>query len=220
VPSGRDAAEFFRDEVRKSGKKVTHFIPYQAEDTDFSKEIGTLIGKKIDTDVAGADARKTTHRINFDGLFIPDSALRVSQIVSQLSFYNVRGFQLLGNSGWNVPDTLMNHRDLFEGAIFVDGFSPYGTIPETGEFADQFYVEYTREPDSMDAYAYEAMKLVLTRINKPGGSTREGLRQELAGIKSYPGIRGIITTDSLRIMDSEPFLITVIGGELVQIIGP
>ena len=38
VPSGRDAAEFFRDEVKKSGKKVTHFIPYQGEDTDFSKK--------------------------------------------------------------------------------------------------------------------------------------------------------------------------------------
>jgi ABC-type branched-subunit amino acid transport system substrate-binding protein len=220
VPAGRDAAQFFRTEVKKSGKKVTHFISYPGDDTDFSKEIEILIGKKLDTDHADADARKITHRINFDGLFIPDSALKVSQIASQLSFYNVRGFQLLGHSGLNVPDTIRNHRDLFAGAIFVDGYFPDGNIPETGEFADQFYEAYGREPDSLEAYAYDAVSLTLKAIHTSHDMTRERLRQELAGMDAYPGVRGKITASPLRIMDSQPFLITVIDGEPVQIIEP
>jgi branched-chain amino acid transport system substrate-binding protein len=218
VSSGRDAAEFFRDEVNKSGRKVSHFISYQGENTDFTKEIETLVGKKLDTSMVDADARKINYRINFDGLFIPDSAIRVSQVISQLSFYNIRGFQLLGNSSWNVPDTIMAHRDLFEGAIFVDGYLPYGIIPETGEFADRYYAAYAREPEPLDAYAYEAMNIVLGKIDKSSGMTREKLRQELAGIKVYPGIRGKITADPLRIMDSKPFIITVKDGERVQIV--
>lgn len=220
VPAGRDAAEYFRNEVKKSGKKVTHFIPYQGDDTDFSKEIETLIGKKLDVDSTDNDARKVSHRVNFDGLFIPDTALQVSQIASQLSFYNVRGVQLLGYSGLNVPDTIMNHRDLFAGTIFVDGYFPGGIMPESGGFADHFYEIYGREPDSLDVYAYEAMALTLKMISTSRGMTRDRLRQELTGVNAYPGIRGKITTDPLRIMDSQPFLITVSGGELVQIIEP
>jgi ABC-type branched-subunit amino acid transport system substrate-binding protein len=220
VPAGRDAAEFFRAEVKKNGRKVTHFIPYQGDETNYSQEIETLIGKKLDTDRADADARKIAHRINFDGLFIPDSARKVSQIASQLSFYNVRGFQLLGHSGLNVPDAIRNQRDLFAGAIFVDGYFPGGNIPESGEFADQFYAAYGREPDSLEAYAYDAISLTLQAIHASRATTRERLRQELAGTDAYPGVRGKITADPLRIMDSRPFLITVIDGELVQIIEP
>lgn len=220
VPAGRDAAANFREEIKKQGRKVTHFIAYQGDDTDFSKEISSLVGKKLNTDHADSDARTMTHRIGFDGLFIPDSALRVAQIASQLSFYNVRGFQLLGNSSWDGPDAIMNHRDLFNGAIFVDGYLSYGIDKKTEAFSDHFYTTYAREPDPLEAYAYEAMKLILSTISEDGAMTRERLRQELAGIEAYPGVRGTITTNSLRIMDSEPFLITVINGERVRITEP
>jgi len=217
IPSGRDAAQFFRDEIKKRGRKVTHFIPYQGDDTDFYKEITSLVGKKLVIDQTGADARSITHRIAFDALFIPDTARRVSQIVSQLSFYNVRGGLLLGNSSWNDPETLMHHRDLFNGAIFVDGYLSYGINKETEAFDDHFYTTYAREPDSLDVYAYEAMALILNSIRTGGATNRERLRQKLSGIMTYPGVRGPITMTAQRIMDSDPLLIMVINGERVRI---
>lgn len=220
VPSGRDAAQFFREEIKKKDRKVTHFIAYHGDNTDFSREIASLVGKKLNSDHASSDVKTMNHRIDFDALFIPDTASHVAQIVSQLSFYNIQGFQLLGNSSWNDPGTLMLHRDLFNGAIFVDGYLSYGINKETDAFADHFYMAYTREPDSLDAYAYDAMTLILNNIRHDGVINRERLRQELADIKTYPGVRGSITVNPQRIMDSESFLITVINGERVRITEP
>jgi len=221
VPSGLDAAQFFRSEIKKRGGKVTHFIPYQGDDTDFSKEIAALVGEKNDLDHYGADARTMTHRIGFDALFIPDTALRVSQIVSQLSFYNVRGFQFLGNSSWQDPDILMKHGDLLNGAIFVDGYLSYGINKETEAFTDHFYTVYGREPDALGAYAYDAVTLILDKIHKKDASiSREQLKAELAEVKAYPGVSGSITMTPQRIMDSEPLLIMLMNGERVRITEP
>ncbi len=221
VPSGRDAAQFFRSEIKKRGGKVTHFIPYQGDDTDFSKEIAALVGKKNDLGRHGTDARTMIHRIAFDALFIPDTALRVSQIVSQLSFYNVRGFQLLGNSSWHDPDILMKHRDLLNGAIFVDGYISYGINKETEAFTDHFYTVYGREPDALEAYAFDTMTLLLDKVHKKDASiSREQLKAELAEVKAYPGVSGSITMTAQRIMDSEPLLIMLINGERVRITEP
>ncbi|HPJ97132.1 MAG TPA: penicillin-binding protein activator [Syntrophales bacterium] len=221
VPSGRDAAQFFRSEIKKRGGKVTHFVSYQEDATDFSREIAALVGKQKDMGHDGRDTRKMTHRIGFDALFIPDTALRVSQIASQLSFYNVRGFQLLGNSSWHDPDILMKQRDLLNGAIFVDGYISYGNNRETEAFVDHFYTVYGREPDALQAYTYDAMTLILEKILKRDAPiSREQLKAELAEVKAYPGVSGSITMTAQRIMDSEPLLIVLMNGERVRINEP
>lgn len=216
VPAGRDAAEVFQDELKKEGGRVTHCVSYKDDDTDFSSEIGALLGERLDTENKDNDARKIAHRINFDALFIPDSAQRVAQILLQLSFYNVRGFQLLGQSGMNAPDILMAHRELFEGAIFVDGYFPDGTMPQSSKFADRFYETYEQEADALDAYAYDALKILLNLLRKHSGMTRAQLRDEMAELNGE-GVRGKIKTNSLRIMDSKPILVTIRDGYPVRI---
>jgi len=216
VPAGRDSAEFFRDEMKKRGEKTTRFMSYAANNADHSAEIEILTGQKTtDTHVV-----KIPQQIPFEALFIPDSVPQVSRIVSQLVSYHVTGFQLLSYGGWNMPDEVMTHRDLFEGSIFVDGYFPHGAILESAEFADYFYEAYDREADSLDAYVYDAMAMTLKIIGAAKGPTRDRLRRDLAGMSGYRGVRGVVTVNPLRIMDSQPFLITVREGEFMQIIEP
>ncbi|MDX9745275.1 MAG: penicillin-binding protein activator [Syntrophales bacterium] len=215
VPFGQDAAHFFRDEIKNRGGRITHFISYEGQSTDFSKEIMLLLRDPDDSAHTGGDMGQANQRTAFDGLFIPDTAARAAQIVSQFSFYNTQGFQLFGGSGWNDPDTIRKHRDLFAGAVFVDGYFSCGTHAKTEAFADGYYAAYAREPDSLDAYAYDAMMLVMKAL-KDGMTSSRPLRDILAETRAYPGVRGLITASPSRLMDSEPFLITVVEGEGVR----
>lgn len=219
VPAGRDAAGFFRDEMAGRGGRVSRFVAYPADKADFAVEVERLTGRITDAErSAGTD--KAPRKIPFDALFIPDSAVQVSRIVSQLVFYRADGFQLLGDSGWNMPETVAANRERFEGAIFVDGFFANGAISESAEFADRFYEVCDREADSLDAYIYDAMAMTLQIIEAGKNPTRERLRRDLAGMNAYHGVRGVVTVAPLRIMDSQPFLVTVRDGEFIQIIEP
>ncbi len=220
IPAGQDAADFFREEMKKRGEKPIRFIAYPANTADFSAGIEMLTGQKADPEHAGSPTFNIARQSPFEALFIPDSLPQVSRIVSQLVSYQVTGLQLLGYGGWNMSEDVTAHRDLFEGSVFVDGYFPNGAIPESAEFADCFYEAYDREADSLDAYAYDAMAMTLRLIRAAKKPTRDRLRHDLSGMRAYPGVRGAVTVDPLRIMDSQPFLITLTEGHFAQIMEP
>jgi ABC-type branched-subunit amino acid transport system substrate-binding protein len=219
TPSGRDTAEIFRDTVKKEGGRITHYIAYPDNDTDFSQEIENLVGKRLNTEDKAIDDRKARHKIAFEALFIPDSATRMVQILSQLSFYNIRGFQLLGQSGMNMPETLMMHRELFEEAIFVDGYFADGRWLPNSEFCDRFFSRFGREPDPLEGYAFDAMSFLLNMLRNSAVITREQLLDMMAN-RHFEGVRGRIAVNPSRVMDSEPVLITVRDGYPVRISNP
>jgi len=64
------------------------------------------------------------------------------------------------------------------------------------------------------------MAMTLQIIEAGKNPTRERLRRDLAGMNAYHGVRGVVTVAPLRIMDSQPLLVTVRDGEFIQIIEP
>ena len=97
---GEEMFKAFRKEVTNAGGKVEKAISYSKNQTDFAAEISKLTGivvKSPSRKIKKDDEEAEIVPVDFEVLFIPDSYSRVKMITSQLDFYNVKGFVLLGH---------------------------------------------------------------------------------------------------------------------------
>ncbi len=217
---GEEMNRLFCAEVQERGASVVQSVPYDMRQTDFRQQIQKLAAEKdkisqiIDARDGGS---KGAIPVGFEGLFIPDSAFRVRMIASQLAFYNVRGLQIFGTSLWNSPDLLRQRSEYVEGALFVDSFHPRGLAPETVNFADAYRAVYSREPQTMEALAYDTMRLVLGILEDPGIATRNGFANALLATKNFQGATGNISFGGGRVAQKEAMILKVQGGEIVQV---
>lgn len=217
---GEEMNRLFCAEVQKKGGRVVQSVPYGMTQTDFRQQIQKLAAEKdkisqiIDTRDGG---KKDAIPVDFEGLFIPDSAFRVRMISSQLAFYNIMGLQIFGTSLWNSPDLLRRGNGYVEGAFFVDSFHARGLAPETVNFADAYRAVYNREPQTMEALAYDTMKLVLGILEDPGIATRNGFANALLATKNFQGATGNISFGGGRVARKEAVILKIQGGEIVQV---
>ena len=217
---GEEMVRIFRSEAKKTGIKVGKAIPYMKTQTDFTEQISKLTGNKIvssDKAYAATQEAKTRLSVNFEALFIPDSALRVKMITSQLAFYGVKGMQFFGTSLWYSPDLLKKDVEYLEGAIFVDNFFVYGFLPETNDFVDIYYSAYSREPGNIDALSYDTMGLVLSVLENQQIKTRAEFKRALLAVESFRGATGSISFGGSRVAQKSAFILRVQNGKIEQV---
>ena len=219
---GREMAKLFREEVRRQGGETRKVKSYDKTQTDFSDEVKEIIGLKG----ASSKAKKNTGTkkdddkpdIDFDALFIPDSAGSIRMIAPQLAFYNIiNEVKLLGTSVWNSPDLLKTDSEQLEGAVFTDGFSLNSFYPETNDFIDIFYANYSREPDVMEALVYDAAGIIVKAIKEYDAETREQFRDSLLRIRNYRGVTGKTSFSGTRDAQKDIFILTIKDGQIMQI---
>lgn len=213
---GTKMMNLFWDETIKAGGEIRGVESYKGNQTDFSKEIKAIAG--ITYIVRGSQSEKEPQpTIDFDALFIPDSYSRISMIAPQLAFYNVTEIQLLGTNSWNSPKLLEGDSKFLDGSIFVDGFFPNTFYPQVRDFIDSFYVAFGREPQDMEALAYDATKIMVDLIAGGTVRTRTDLRDDLGRLEDYPGIMGKTTFTETGDVEKSLYVLTVRGNEIVQI---
>jgi ABC-type branched-subunit amino acid transport system substrate-binding protein len=190
---GAEMAKIFRAEADRIGSKVERAIPFSKTQTDFTEEINKVINNGVNT-AKKANTNKPETKvqvpIDFEALFIPDSYQRVKMIASQLAFYDVKGFPLLGTSLWNSPNLLRKDAECLEGAVFADSFFVNGFSPETNDFVDIYYTAYSREPENIEALAYDTMGMIISVLGDKTISTRKQFMAGLQQVKNYKGATG------------------------------
>ena len=216
---GQEMIKIFREEVARLGGKVERVIPYGKKQTDFTSEINKLTNNQVA--VAKKSAAKKTEvpkriEVNFEALFIPDSYRRVQLIASQLAFYDVRGVKLLGTSLWNSPYLLKKGAQYLEGAVFVDSFFPYAFYRETNDFIDIYYTAYGRDPENIEALAYDTAGIIFNTIETKGIQTRQELVSSLMGTENYHGATGTVSFGYDRVAHKTPFILQIKNGKLEQ----
>ncbi len=215
---GREMVNLFREEVLKRGGQIKTTKSYDKTKYDFEDEIKALKtagAVKEMKDQPGQDVQGPPP--DFDGLFIPDSYLRVNMIIPQLVFHNVTGIHLLGTGAWNSPELLKENDAFLEGAIFTDDFYRDSFYPEVNDFIDVFYAAYGREPGGLEAQVYDAASVAGNIIAEKGWETRDRFRNALAGLRDFPGVTGRLSTSAGRDVDKDSFLLTVRNGQILQI---
>ncbi len=215
---GREMARLFREEVLRKGGEIVREKSYKTDQTDFGEEIRALAGLPPDNPAPDVPAMAPPKpNPGFEALFIPDSAARVAMIVPQLAYYDITGIRLLGTSGWDSPDLLDTDPERLQGAIFVDGFFANSFRPEVNRFIEAFYMAYRREPDMMEALVFDAADVAVRLVIENRGGTRETFRKSLMQVKGYQGATGKTSFSSSRDAEKELFVLTVKGGQIIQV---
>ena len=144
--------------------------------------------------------------VDFDVLFIPDSADKIALIGPGLAFHEVRGVRLLGTSDWVDDKLLSAGRAHVSGAIISTSFYPESDVPFVTEFMEGYRATYASEPDAYAAEAYDATNLLLVQLSA-GKSDRDGVRAGLLDMRAYPGATGVLTMHPSGNARRRPFLL-------------
>jgi len=215
---GNEMVNLFRNEVLNRGGTVIKVKSYAETQTDFGNEIKMITGMAITRDENSGNTEEVYKPvIDFDALFIPDSYVRISMIAPQLAYYNVKGVKLLGTSGWNSPELLKMSGEYLEGAIFVDGFSKNSFYSETQDFIDFYYATYNKEPEMMEAIAYDAAGIVVKIIKENRFETRGQFRNRLLQLRDFPGATGKTSFSGTRDAQKDVFILMVRDGDVKQV---
>ena len=186
---GTEIMNLFSNAVGEEGGEIAAVQSYEREQTDFGDEIKGLVGLNSSRKVFTGGG-KPLPIVDFDALFIADSAARARLIAPQLAFYDVTGIQLLGMSSWNTPVLVEGDSEYLEGAIFSDVFFHYSYYPEVVEFIDRFYAAYGRVPDGIESLAYDTAKIIKDIITGEIVDTRYEMRDRLCEVRDYQGTTG------------------------------
>jgi branched-chain amino acid transport system substrate-binding protein len=218
---GAEMVKIFREEAQKNGGKVEKAVPYSKTQTDFTAEINKVTGNKpASADKVNAKNKlgaKAPLSVKFEALFIPDSFLRVKMIAEQLAFYDVRGIKLLGTNLWNSPDLLKKGAEYLEGAVFADSFYTLSYYPETNNFVDVYYSTYGREPEYIEALAYDSAGMIFQVLEKNDIQTRRDFASALIQVDNYQGVTGVTSFDADRVAQKTAFILRVRNGKLEQV---
>jgi branched-chain amino acid transport system substrate-binding protein len=217
-PYGQEMARLFREEVLRNDGEIRKEGVYKTDQTDFAQEIRAIGG--VAPAGSGVEVTEETPQKafpDFEALFIPDSYVRVAMIVPQLVYYGITGVRLLGTSGWNSPELVKKTPEYLQGAIFVDAFFANSFRPEVNNFIETFYMAYGREPDAMEALAYDAAAVAVRLLLENPAATREAFRSALAQVKDYRGVTGKTSFPPLRDAEKGLFVLMVNDGQIIQV---
>ena len=221
-PYGVEFANLFWDEVLSRGGSVTAAQTYDPHETDFRGHVQRMVGTYFVDDRLDEykvqlrqwqekNPRRTGRQlppspeellrpmIDFDGVFIPDTAKVVSQIAPFLAYSDIdrEKVRLLGTNLWNRPGFIELGKRYIDRAVYIDSFSG----AEKGLVGTEFYGAYKQlfdeDPGLYELQAYDSA-LVLRHILSTGENTRSGLTSRLANLKDFPGALGPVSINSGR----------------------
>src|SRR5438105_2372449 len=230
---GDEMSRYFWDAVDAGGADVRAYEHYPLRTTTFKPFIQHMVGRapddlterqdfseeseKITKEITDPYRRRKalaalknqqTPIVDFDALFIPDSARTVRLVAPAVAAEDVitagcdtkeleivkkttkndqlRTVQLLGTSLWDSPD-LVDERSgvarYVQCSIFVDVFFANSDRPATRNFVDDFASAYHRAPSFLEAHAFDAASLLKKAIDERRPGSREELRDALANMK-------------------------------------
>ncbi len=161
-------------------------------------------------DILGPELVRLPPIVDFDVLFIPDSADKIALIAPGLALHEIRDVGLLGSSDWVDVELLRVGRQHVADAVVSTPFYPESDLPFVVEFVEGYRKTFGSEPDAYSAEAFDAMNLVLVQLSA-GRTNRDGVRAGLLDTRAYPGATGVLTMHPNGNARRRPFLLQISG---------
>jgi branched-chain amino acid transport system substrate-binding protein len=226
-PYGRLYMQLFREAVDEYNGQVAEVEAYDGTATDFAapirkltKDISRLsdLSKKGISSENHLDTDKSDKiMVDFQALFIPDSASRINMILPQLAFNDVRGIVLLGTNLWHhesLPDQTKGYN---RHAVITDGYFGSSRKPATVRFENAFTALYGESPGYLEAIFYDTVQMLLSTAMDPAVVTRHQLKDALLAGTLFEGATGTTLLDTTGAARKELFLITIKNDRFVEI---
>lgn len=229
---GVEYSNLFWDEVLARGGEITAAQTYNPRDNDFRYVTQRLAGtfyieSRADeyrarvNEIKASDKKKSAREnteedilpaiVDFDGIFIPDSAKNMGQVAAFLSLAGIRQVTLLGTNLWNVDGLGRRAGNFSKELLFVDNIAPQSLAQSslTAEYKNMF----NEDPGGIEIQSYDS-GLILRQLISNGASSRQKLQQQLAGLNKFPGITGPLSTNSDREIVRPLVSLTLENGEI------
>jgi ABC-type branched-subunit amino acid transport system substrate-binding protein len=185
---GYQYAFLFAKLVGQNGGKIQKMLGYPPHTTDFGPFIKRIIGFKV------AEAKPEVillhpPRFPFDAVFIPDTPLTSTFIISQFAYYNARNLIFLGTSLWAEKGFARKVKDYCQAIYYPIGFTPQASQLWVESFIKEYKNTFETSPNYLSAQAYEIGR-ILVYLAKVAD-----LKMEKASsyIQTFPGVTGITT---------------------------
>ena len=239
---GEEVTRYFWDALEAGGSAVTAYDHYPQRTTTFKPFVQRLVGRTQE-DLDGRkefsdEAEKIKQQItnpyqqrraltalrnqsapvvDFDALFIPDSARTVRLIAPAIAAEdvitsgcdqrelevvrkttrnekNLRPVQLLGTNLWNNAD-LVDERigaaKYVQCSIFADSFFAQSQRRATRKFVEDYDAAYHRAPGFLEAHAYDGAAILRKVVEERRPQSRDEMRNALAGMgRAFDGATG------------------------------
>ncbi len=202
LPPGVLAAVNERESMRKRAKRLT---PKAA--TELRASADALLAP---------DGAALPPYVDFEALFIPDSAGNVGLIAPHLAFQNVLGVRLLGTSDWHERELLTLAGQHVDGAVFTSGFFAGSTQPQLMEFQGAYQRAFARTPTTLAAQAYDATQLLVREL-LAGAEDRDEVAKRLRAGSLHAGVSGVIAIDRAGRVTKRPHLVGVERGAFMSV---
>ena len=154
--------------------------------------------------------------VDFDVLFVPDSAEAVAMIAPGLALQGVSGVRLLGSSDWLDADLLRSSDRHVAGAIISTPFFAASDVGVVREFVDAYQRTFAAQPDAYAAQGYDAASLLMQQLATKRRD-RTSLREGLLAVRGFPGASGSLTMLPDGNARRRPFLLEVSGQRFVPL---
>lgn len=235
-PYGVEFANIFWDEVLARGGEITAVQIYSTKETDFRLVIQRLAGTYYGEarhdefnvrlkELQKSDKKRATRNenletvlppiVDFDGIFIPDSAKSMGQIAAMLAFNDIRAVKLLGTNLWNTPGLAKRAGNFVNNIVFVDSIAPT-TSKEDSKFFTDYKSLYNEPPSLIEIQAYDS-GLILRQLISHGADNRNELLKKLSSLNKFPGALGPLTISSEREIERPLTSLTIEKGEIVPL---
>ncbi|MFL5310791.1 MAG: ABC transporter substrate-binding protein [Myxococcales bacterium] len=239
---GEEVTRYFWDALDAGGSLVTAYDHYPQRTTTFKPFVQRLVGRTQE-DLDGRkefsdEAEKIKQQItnpyqqrralqalrnqsapvvDFDALFIPDSARTVRLVAPAIAAEdvitsgcdqrelevvrkttrnekNLRPVQLLGTNLWNNPD-LVDERigaaKYVQCSIFADSFFAQSQRRATRKFVEDYDAAYRRAPGFLEAHAYDGAAILRKIVEERRPQSRDEMRNALSGMgRPFDGATG------------------------------
>jgi ABC-type branched-subunit amino acid transport system substrate-binding protein/predicted negative regulator of RcsB-dependent stress response len=193
--------KLFRDRAIHYGASLVAVESYKPEQTDFALQIKKFV-KTQKRNVAGPSASGKLHRsrnmrhrkyeanVDFDAIFIPDSAEKIALIAPQLEFYDVDRVLLLGTNLWHSDKLIHMARDYVQEAILTDVFYAEDPKIRIREFIAAFDERYGQRPGFIEALAYDTAMINFHTLSNSEIRSRKDLTDALKKLRDFEGVTG------------------------------
>jgi ABC-type branched-subunit amino acid transport system substrate-binding protein len=161
--------------------------------------------------------RKYEAIVNFDAIFIPDSAEKIALIAPQLAFYDIDRVLLLGTNLWHSDTLIHMARDYVQEAIMTDAFYAEDPNINIQEFITTFAERYGQTPGFIEALAYDAAMINFHTLSHPKIRSRKDLTDALQKVRNFEGVTGYTSFQENGDTIKKLYLLQVENEQFVQL---
>jgi branched-chain amino acid transport system substrate-binding protein len=193
--------EIFRDSVLDHGATLVAVESYKPEQTDFALQIKKILKccvankENASGSIKLLKARNIRHQkyevvLDFDAIFIPDSAHKIALIAPQLAFYDIHDVLLLGTNLWHSDNLIHLAQNYVQEAIMADAFYAKDLRKNVQEFIAVFEKIHGQRPGLIEALAYDIAMINFNALSNAEIRSRNELKDALKSLKDFKGITG------------------------------